>query len=117
MQKTRGKRYSAAEREAILQSYKRSNLGITQWCKANGYNKGTIRTWLRRYENTQNTQHQTNEPQTPASGFVAVNIESTPPASSLQNITIQYPNSVQVKVDGTVDVDLLQQLISLPMDV
>lgn len=117
MKKTRGKRYSVAEREALLRSYKTSKQGITEWCKANGYNKGTIGTWLKRYGDPLKSKNQSKETQASSSGFVPLRVESDPSAFSLRTITIQYPNCVQVKIDGTVDVDLLQKLISLAIDV
>lgn len=117
MQKTRGKRYSSADREAILLEYARSNEGITQWCRANGYNKGTIRTWLKRYGDTVKNENTASKPQASTSGFVPLSVESAPVASILPSITIQYPNQVQVKVDGNMDIALLQKLICLPTDV
>ena len=103
MKKQRGERYSEAEREKILQAYKASGLGITVFCRQQGYNKGTLLRWLTAAGKTQ--VHQESET---TSGFAPLQVE-TPPSTS--RLHIQYPSGVSVSIDGTVEASVLRTLL------
>ena len=108
MKKGRGKRYSASERSSVLAEYKGSGLGMTQWCKENGYNKSTLGIWLAK----QRQQEQASEAS--ISRFISMELEAPQEPAGIE---IHYPNGVFVRLAGASDSSILKRLISIQIDV
>ena len=103
MKKQRGKSYSQSEREDILSAYQKSGLGITQWCKDQDFNKGTLRTWLGRYSRATD-----NVP-----SFAPLEVVAPQPIHQVSSLEVHYPNGVRVSLESEVDPKLLHRLVYL----
>lgn len=117
MKKRRGQRYTNSEKAEILSQYESSGLGINQWCKANQYNKGTLRSWLKQRNKLADRHQSIPTPHESVSGFASVSVEKQEAASTPLSLTICYPSQVQVKLEGSLDVALVKELINLSTDV
>ena len=109
MKKQRGKSYSQSDREGILSAYQKSGLGITQWCKDQGFNKGTLRTWLRRYGRVTKDLESSGVP-----SFAPVELVAPKGIHQVSSfLQVHYPNGVRVSIESEVALKLLHDLIYL----
>lgn len=110
MKKRRGQTYTKEEREQILSKYKLSGMGLSRWCREQGYNKGTLRTWLKRYGSADIAKEDKR-----SLGFASVEV-ATISEGSLP-LQIHYPNGVQLHLDSQIDLGFLSRLIYLEKNV
>jgi len=86
------RRHSAAEWRGIIERYRQSGLGITEFCVQEGVTVSTFELWYRRHHRAEHRPGQ----------FVAVKVPSV--AASPWAVEVEFPNGVRLRVRGSAGV-------------
>jgi len=95
------------EMYTLIEDWQSSGVSRTKYCKDRGMSRSTFRNWLRKYEQDHGPVS-SGSPSVPAS-FVSIEV----PSSKEDELTITYPNGVQVSCPSGIDQHQLRELVSL----
>ena len=109
-------RKSAAERSQLVKQYLASDLTQKQFCQKHHIGLSTLELWLRNHRRGAHTpvaapadDGQAN-PQA-VTRFIPLRFERPESASTAQQIVVEFPNQVIVRLAGSIDRDLLTHMI------
>ena len=100
------------EMYSSIEQWQATGLSQTAWCKQAGMSRSTFRKWLLRYEADHNTGSSPVEDSLLTSGspsFVSIEL----PSRSGSQLTISYPNGVQLSCPASIGHDQLRHLVHL----
>lgn len=96
------------EMYSLIEQWQATGLSQTAWCKQVGMSRSTLRKWLGRYESEYGTPIEQSISSADSS-FVSIEL---PPSTSGQ-LTINYPNGVQLSCPVGIGHDQLRDLVHL----
>ena len=106
----------AQEMYALVEKYFNTGLSQKAFCEQEGIVYSTFHWWLRKYKDRHSISETTNEQTTGTGAFVPVHITPPEPSANDQvTCQIEYPNGVVLRFMD-VNVQVLSQLINLPVD-
>jgi transposase-like protein len=101
----KNQKYSQEEMFSAIENCQRDGISTKEYCREKQIPYPSFQYWLRKYR-----KELINQNPKPTEGFLPVRIEDTPISGSNQ-LTIQYPNGIQVRCPLNTPVHLLQSLI------
>lgn len=96
------------EMYAMIAEWRGTGLSQTAWCKQVSVSRSTFRKWLRKYEDEHGIQVEQPAP-SPDPSFVSIEL----PSSVGSQLTISYPNGVQLSCPVGIGHDQLRYLVHL----
>ena len=95
----------------LIEQWRASGLSQRAWCKEVNMARSTFRKWLRRYEDEYGiVSPQVDQPPSWSSpSFVSIEL----PPSGREQLTISYPNGVQLRCPSSIGHDQLKELVHL----
>ena len=106
----KNQKYTKEEMYLAIEIWQESDMSQNAWCKQNNISSNTFKYWLKRYRDDK-------APANPAKTFLPVELttsdENNDPVSLSREITITYPNGIQVNCPVSIEIHQLLALIKL----
>lgn len=96
------------EMYSLIEQWQSTGLSQTSWCKQAGMSRSTFRKWLQRYKAEHHTLVEQPAP-SPDPSFVSIEL----PSSVGSQLTISYPNGIQLSCPVGIGHEQLRYLVHL----